>query len=193
VEDVMKYLKPNEIVKVLSEAKRHGNRSHLMFLLGFKLGLRVSEIASIKLADISTGRISVKRAKGSEDVQDRELASHDNPLLDEKRVLAAWLRERGEDASEYLFPSREADVVSERQIQRLFTRCAIRAGIDEKRAHIHTLKHSLGRMLAEQKVELYFIQKVLGHKYLSSTQIYLSITADEAAVESNKVLASVFA
>jgi site-specific recombinase XerD len=188
----LKYLKPNEIVKVLTEAKRHGNRTHLMFLLGFKLGLRVSEIAGIRMDSISGGCITVKRAKGSEDVQDRELVGHDNPLLDEKRVLAAWLRER-DDSSEYLFPSREADVVSERQIQRLFTRCAIRAGIDEKRAHIHTLKHSLGRALVDQQVPLYFIQKALGHKYLSSTQVYLSITGEEAARAANKAMVSAFA
>jgi site-specific recombinase XerD len=189
----IKYLKPNEIVKVMSEAKRHGTRSHLMFLFGFSLGLRVSEIAGIKMADISGGRISVKRAKGSEAVEDRELVSHDNPLLDEKRVLAAWLHERGTDVSEYLFPSREADKVSERQIQRLFTRCAIRAGISPERAHCHCLKHSLGRTLVDQKVPLYFIQKALGHKYLSSTQVYLSITGEEASRAANQALASAFA
>src|ERR1700730_5892159 len=122
----IKYLKTNEIVKVLAEAKKHGNRTHLMFLLGFSLGLRVSEIAGIKMSNIVGNRISVTRAKGSDPVEDRELVSHDNPLLDEKRALAAWLRERGEDASEFLFTSREADGVSERQIQRLFTRCALR-------------------------------------------------------------------
>jgi integrase/recombinase XerD len=189
----IKYLKPNEMMKVLAEAKRHGSRTHLMFLLGFQAGLRVSEIAGIRLENVRGGRISVTRAKGSEDVDGRELVTSDNILLDEKRALAAWLRERGEDTSEFLFPSREADQVSERQIQRLFTRCAIRAGIEAGRAHTHVLKHSLGRLLVDQKVPLYFIQKTLGHKYLSSTQVYLSITGEEAARESNKALAMAFA
>jgi site-specific recombinase XerD len=188
----IKYLKPNELLRLLAEAKRHSARSHLMFLLGFKIGLRVSEIAGIRMTDIAGGRISVQRAKGSEDVDNRELVADTNVLLDEKRALACWLRERGEDPSEYLFPSRERDVVSVRQIQRLFTRCAIRAGIAEDRAHSHVLKHSLGRLLVDQKVPLYFIQKTLGHRYLSSTQVYLSITGEESAREANKALASAF-
>jgi site-specific recombinase XerD len=190
----IKYLNTKEITAVLTEAKKHGNRSHLMFLFGFRLGLRVSEIAGIKLADIANGRISVRRLKGSDPIEDRLLVSHENPLFDEKRALAAWLRERGDaDGSIYLFTSREGSAVSARQIQRLFNRCAIRAGIEPERAHTHTLKHSLGRLLVDQKVPLYYIQKSLGHKYLSSTQVYLSITGEESARESNKVLDQVFA
>jgi integrase len=205
VEDNMadiKFLKAPEIEAVLVQARKHGSRTHLMFILGFRLGLRVSEIAYIKMADISNGRISVRRLKGSDPVENRLLSSHENPLFDEKRALAAWLRERGDgDGSEYLFTSRELSerdgsrkrlAVSPRQIQRLFNRCAILAGVNPERAHTHCLKHSLGRLLADQRVPLYFIQKALGHKYLSSTQIYLSITGDEAAHESNKVLNSVF-
>src|SRR5258708_3752931 len=189
----IKYLNPNEITAVLTEAKKHGSRSHLMFLFGFRLGLRVSEIAGIKLSDIANGRISVHRLKGSDPVEDRLLASHDSPLFDEKRALAAWLRERGDgDGSMFLFTSREGSAVSARQIQRIFTRCAIRAGIEPERAHTHCLKHSLGRLLVDQKVPLYFIQKSLGHKYLSSTQVYLSITGEESAREANKALTSAF-
>jgi integrase/recombinase XerD len=165
-----------------------------MFLLGFTLGLRVSEISGIKLDDISNGRISVHRLKGSDPVEDRLLTSHENPLYDEKLALTAWLRERGDaDGSIFLFTSREGSAVSSRQIQRLFNRCAILAGIEPERAHTHSLKHSLGRLLVDQKVPLYYIQKALGHRYLSSTQVYLSITGEEAARESNKVLGSVFA
>src|SRR5712691_10516795 len=133
----IKYLKPTEITGVLAEAKRHGTRTHLMFLLGFSMGLRVSEIAGIRIADIANGHISVTRLKGSDPVEDRVLVSHDNPLFDERKALAAWLKDRGSDASEFLFTSREGDVVCARQIQRLFNRCAIRAGVNPERAHTH--------------------------------------------------------
>jgi integrase/recombinase XerD len=190
----IKYLSKNEMGAVLIQARKHGSRSHLQFLLGFTLGLRVSEIASIKLADCVNGRISVKRLKGSDPVEDQLLTSHDNPLFDCKLALANYLKERGDgDGSMFLFVSREGSAVSARQIQRLFNRCAILAGVEPERAHTHCLKHSLGRLLVDQKVPLYYIQKALGHRYLSSTQVYLSITGEEAARESNKVLARVFA
>src|SRR5438270_12202301 len=118
----IKYLKPNEIAAVLQEAKRHGSRTHLMFLFGFSLGLRVSEIASIRMADVVNGRITVHRLKGSDPVEDRQLVGHDNMLFDERKALAAWLKDRGNDPSDFLFASRERDVVCARQIQRVFNR-----------------------------------------------------------------------
>jgi site-specific recombinase XerD len=190
----LKYLNISEIRAVLNQAKKHSSRTHCMFLLGFALGLRVSEIAGIKLADYKNGRISVVRLKGSDPVEDQALETHHDILFCQRRAIDAWLRERGDgDGSIFLFTSREGSALSSRQIQRLFNRCAILAGVSPERAHTHCLKHSLGRLLVDQKVPLYFIQKALGHRYLSSTQIYLSITSEEAARETNKVMASVFA
>jgi site-specific recombinase XerD len=190
----IKYLNTKEIEAVLTQARKHSVRTHLMFLLGFQFGLRVSEISEIKLADVTNGRISVFRKKGSDPVDGEKLPSHENPLFDVKAVMASWLEERGDgDGSCFLFTSREGSAVSPRQVQRLFNRCAILAGVEPERAHTHALKHSLGRLLVDQKVPLYFIQKALGHRYLSSTQVYLSITGEEAARETNKVMASVFA
>jgi site-specific recombinase XerD len=190
----IKYLNTKEIEAVLTQARKHSVRTHLMFLLGFQFGLRVSEISEIKLADVANGRISVFRKKGSDPVDGEVLPTHDNPLFNVKAVMASWLAERGDgDGSCFLFTSREGSAVSPRQVQRLFNRCAILAGVEPERAHTHALKHSLGRLLVDQKVPLYFIQKALGHRYLSSTQVYLSITGEEAARETNKVMASVFA
>src|SRR5258708_21672330 len=114
----MEYLKPNELLKVLEYAKRHGTREHAIFLLGYAHALRASEIASLTLEDVKNGRIRCNRGKGSQHTVE-ELREHSNPLLNEKLVLAAWLRERGDgDGSVFLFTSRQGSRLSRQQVYR---------------------------------------------------------------------------
>src|ERR1700739_3052472 len=99
----MEYLQPTELLKVLEHARQRSAREHCMFLLGYAHALRASEIASITLEDVRNGRIHCNRGKGSQNTVE-ELREHQNPLLNEKLVLAAWLRKRGEaDSSVFLF------------------------------------------------------------------------------------------
>src|SRR5881396_450068 len=108
----MEYLKPNELLKILGYARKEGARSLCMFLLGYAHALRASEIADLTLEDVKNGRIRCRRGKGSQHTTE-ELREHANPLLNEKLVLAAWLRKRGDgDGSVFLFTSRQGSRLS---------------------------------------------------------------------------------
>lgn len=188
----MKYLKPNELLKVLTEARKQGIREHAMFLLAYHHGLRASEISRFQLADVDMkrGEVYVRRLKGS--LQTRQpIKSHDNPLLDEKAVLTAYLRERGDADSSLLFVSRLGSGICRAQVYNLFNRCSILAGVGQRGSHC--LKHSLGRHLVDQNVPLPHIQLLLGHRDLKSTACYLSISQEEAAKAATNALQTVFA
>jgi site-specific recombinase XerD len=189
----MNYLSPVELLRVLSEAKKHGSREHCAFLLAYKHGLRASEICKLTLDDVRNGEINVRRCKESlHTVQ--PLQSHDNPLLDEKRALTAWLRERGDaDGSAMLFTSRNGSGLSRQQIYNLFYDIAMRAGIDKSRRFPHICKHSLGAHLVRNGVGLAYVQQALGHKHISSTVRYTHITAAESAEKVGEVMNRVFA
>lgn len=188
----MEYLKPSELVSVLAEAKKRGSREHAMFLIAYRCGLRASEIANLSLDDIQDGKITVRRLKDSLTTV-RRLESHDNALLDERKALQAYLRERGDaDGSRMLFISREGSGLSRSQVYRLFDDVAYRAGIDKARRHPHILKHSLGAHLVRQNVSIAYIQKSLGHKHLTSTQVYLGVTDSEANDQATVALGKAF-
>jgi integrase len=190
----IKYLTPTELQAVLREAKKQGRAKHLAFLLGYRHGLRSSEIAGLKLSDLANGQISVRRVKQSlHTIQ--PLESHENPLFDEKRALAAYMRERGQIDSVYLFtsPRSTGKPVSRRQVFNWFQDIAYRAGIDAERRHCHVLKHALGRHMAEKNVPLYHIQKALGHRHITSTEVYLSISDREASGQATQVVNSLYA
>src|SRR5260370_17263260 len=103
----MEYLKPNELLKVLEQARKHGAREHAMFLLGYGHALRASEIASLTLEDVRNGRIRCNRGKGSQHTTE-ELRESPNVILDEKMALPPCLPEPAvADASVFLFTSRQ--------------------------------------------------------------------------------------
>ena len=54
------YLKPEELLKVIAEAKKRGTREHAMFLLAYAHALRASEIAMLTVDDVRSGKISCK-------------------------------------------------------------------------------------------------------------------------------------
>jgi len=186
----MKYLKPNELLKVLAEAKKHGIRELAMFCLAYHHGLRSSEICKLLLADIKDGTIDVRRLKGSlHTIQ--PLKSHDNPLLNERAILSAYMRSRPDTGSQFLFVSRLGSGMTRQAIYHLFSRISIRAGVGQKGSHC--LKHSLGRHMIEHGVSIAHIQQMLGHADLKATARYLSISQEDAAQAADKAMRSIFA
>jgi integrase/recombinase XerD len=115
-------------------------------------GLRVSEVASLKVDDIDSTRmlIRVEQGKGRKDRN-------------------AMLRHG------WLFPGRSCtDPVSTRQINRAVHEAAEAAGI-RKHVSPHTLRHSFATHLLEQDVDIRVIQVLLGHSKLDTTALYARV------------------
>jgi site-specific recombinase XerD len=75
----------------------------------------------------------------------------------------------------WLFPGlNPIDPLSKRQLNRLFHVAAQTAGLN-KRASLHTLRHSFATHLLEQKTDIRIIQVLLGHKKLETTALYSQV------------------
>ncbi len=176
-------LESSEILRVLRTAKAHGVREWAMFLLGFRHGLRASEITALRLDDVNLrdGSIRIERLKGSlQTVQ--ALADHrGEPLLSELKALRQWLSQRQNDGSDYLFTSAKGGRLSRVQVFRLFASIATEAGLPPEKAHPHTLKHSLATGLVAANVNLAIIKQALGHRSINSTMRYISVSDRDAS------------
>jgi integrase/recombinase XerD len=137
-------------------------------------GLRVSEVASIKVDDIDSTRmlIRVEQGKGRKDR---------NAMLSPQllTLLRLWWKEgkrRGLMLPHgWLFPGRGCtDPISTRQINRAIHEAAEAAGI-RKRVSPHTLRHSFATHLLEQDVDIRVIQVLLGHSKLDTTALYARV------------------
>ncbi len=145
------------------------NVKHKMILMvTYSGGLRVNETAHLKVNDIDSDRmqIRVQQGKGR---KDRYTLLSPKVL---KRLQEYWRAYRPHD---WLFPSRrKVSPICDSTIQRVFKQSKEKAGI-QKEASVHTLRHSFATHLLEQGVNLFVIQKLLGHKYIQSTLIYLHL------------------
>lgn len=148
------------------------NLKHLAILqLIYSSGLRISEAANLKIADIDSKhmRVHVIRGKGAKE-RYTKLSS-----LTLQTLRSYWQQYRPQD---YLFAGQKAQGQSPihiRSIALAFKKARILAGI-KKPATVHTLRHSFASHLLDQGENLHTIQKLLGHSSIKSTVIYLHVS-----------------
>ena len=143
--------------------------------VAYGAGLRVSEVAHLKVDDIDSARmlIRIEQGKGRKDRN----AMLSPQLLE---LLRLWWREgkkRGVMLPHgWLFPGRSrTDPISSRQLHRAVREAAEVAGI-RKRVSPHTLRHSFATHLLEQDVDIRVIQELLGHSKLETTALYTKVS-----------------
>jgi type 1 fimbriae regulatory protein FimB/type 1 fimbriae regulatory protein FimE len=188
----MKYWKPNELLNVLSEARKVSHRNHLLVLLAYKHGLRSSEVCALRLRDIAHGRLDCQRLKGSLHTN-RPLESDPNILLDEKRALASYMVERGDVDTDVLFVSRLGKGMTRRAVYDIFEDATAAAGIEPGRRNPHCAKHTLGALLYRAGVDTFALQQLLGHRDAKATAIYAGVTQDEAHSKALSAASAIFA
>ncbi len=163
-------LSTGEVARLLEAVPSRKQRLVLMTI--YSAGLRVSEVTHLRVADIDSARrvIHVRQGKGG---KDRQVML--SPLLLEE-LRAYWRFYRPAD---WLFPGRDpAQPLSAACVQRLCQKARRRAGID-KPVSPHTLRHSFATHLLEAGTDLRLIQRLLGHRSLSTTQRYLHIATHQ--------------
>jgi site-specific recombinase XerD len=150
----------------------HNIKHRAMILSAYAAGLRLSEITHLKITDIDSQRmvIRVRQGKGRKDRY--VMLSED--LLDTLRAYYRVERPRGD----WLFPGREPDApFTNHTLRYAFNKARARSGI-AKKFSIHTLRHCFATHLLEAGTDIRTIQLLLGHRCLSTTQIYTHVSKE---------------
>ncbi|WP_433980335.1 tyrosine-type recombinase/integrase [Chryseobacterium sp. RLHN22] len=161
-----KYLSKEEILKMIELTENLKHKSMISLLYG--CGLRVSELINLKITDIDSKseRISIIQAKGKKD----------RYVMLPKSVLPL-LREYFKKNSPkiYLFEGGSNEKYSSRSVQQVVKQAAIKAKV-QKPVTPHILRHSFATHLIENGTDIRYIQELLGHKSVITTQIYTHVT-----------------
>ena len=179
--------------------------------LQYGTGLRVSELARLRIKDVDTKReqLTVKCGKGDKDrvtmlphqlitdIEELKKSARERYDYDREKgvagvalpgALARKMPKAGERWSWFwLFPANHLSMDPESEVRRRYhlhagvygralTRAAELAGI-EKRVTSHVLRHSFATHLLEQGCDIRTIQDLLGHKDVTTTEIYTHVAA----------------
>lgn len=156
-------------MKQLLDAIKNDKHKLLVELL-YSSGLRVSECVKMKVDDLNLKEkmgkvISGKGKKDRYIILSNNLIEHLNKYLKVK------------EESEYLFPS-DKKHISVRMAQKIVKKAAKNAGI-KKRVFCHALRSSFATHLLESGVDIRYIQQLLGHSNLSTTELYTRVSTKE--------------
>ncbi|MCP5042330.1 MAG: tyrosine-type recombinase/integrase [bacterium] len=167
-------LSRKEVRAVLSVVRDPMRR--MAFTTIYALGLRLGEALRLQTEHIDSDRLMVwvRSGKGA---KDRAIAMP-RPLL--TRLRRYWKEERPKASSPatagHLFISaRTGEPVHPTTLQKTFIAARKEAAL-KKHASIHTLRHSYATHLLESGVSLRTIQKLLGHKAMKTTLLYMHVT-----------------
>ena len=162
-------LSPEELAQLL-EAARPG-RERVLLQTAYACGLRLMEVLNLQVSDIDSARmlVQVRQGKGNKD----RLVPLSGRLLAELRDY--W---RSYRPARWLFSNQgQQGPVHPGTVQRQLRRAVLKAGL-RKPATMPTLRHSYATHLLEAGVEVMTLQKILGHRQLSTTAHYLHLRGD---------------
>jgi site-specific recombinase XerD len=171
-----KALARSELISILEPgpiARRHEQDFQTALCLMVATGLRVGELCRIKLEDISPDCAVIRvHGKGS---RDRVVYVTDDSLRTALSIIVAQ-RRRGDGV--HLLLNRLCAPMRPQSIRSRLRNIAVQSGI-QRRITPHMLRHTAATLLIETGVDIRFVQRLLGHSSIATTEIYTHVT-DEA-------------
>ena len=159
-------LNRDEVLKLLQCIPSRKQRMLLTTM--YATGMRVGEAVRLRVSDIDSRRMTILVSRGKGNKQ--RLVPLSQKLLTELRLF--WKTHRN---PVWLFPSRRPDrPLTAAAAGRTLQRAKLRAGL-KRRFSTHVLRHTFATELLEAGVDLFSIQKILGHRSLSTTATYTHV------------------
>lgn len=172
VEIIIRYAYQQHYAAITDYQKETSLRNILILELLFSTGMRVSEVSNLKAKsiDLKSKNIYIY-GKGS---KERIMCLANNSIA---KLLEQYLKIR-KDNSEYLFTNKLGNPYSDQSIRNMVNDYAKAAGVE---MHItpHMFRHTFATALLEEDVNIRYIQQLLGHSSIVTTQIYTHISTNK--------------
>ena len=179
IDDIKTPKKAKSLPKVLTKQEikelfhaTHFGRNRLMLQFMYGSGSRVSEVVKLKVEDINLKERTamILGGKGNKDrliILSKEWIKGIKKYLKKKKIQ-----------SEFVFSKKNGKNLSTDTIQRIVREAAVAAGI-HKHVTPHSLRHSYATHLLEAGTNIRYIQTLLGHSSLNTTQIYTNVASEQ--------------
>ncbi|MFD2235505.1 tyrosine-type recombinase/integrase [Phaeospirillum tilakii] len=172
-------LSPEEMRRLLAAAERAAQgggfaevQTRFIIVCLFTTGLRIGELVSVGLEEVDPVAATIRvRGKGN---RERRVYL---PGAEAERILRGYLAARAApgSGSDRLLVGADGVALTAQTIRRRLSQLARAAGI-ERRVTPHMLRHTAATQLIEAGVDIRFVQKLLGHASIATTQIYTQVS-----------------
>ena len=168
-------LNKKEVEEMILKTTNLKHKLVIMFL--YYAGLRLDEVRNLKWQNLDFERklIQLKITKGN----------HERVVFLHEKLINA-LEFLGKAKEGLIFISERGKIYNKRTIQQIVKNAARKAEI-KKSVHPHTLRHSFATHLLEAGCDIRYIQHLLGHKNLQTTQIYTYVANKDLSNLSNLI------
>jgi len=170
---VIKTLTKEQILELFSNIDKSsltGMRDYCILLLLIDSGIRVSELAGIKISDIDFPHnlimITGKGQKQRVVPITRHTKKHLNQYLRNSRPLLC------KSGTPYLFPSRDGEHISVNGIQQFLRRLAKKSGLGNVKCSPHIFRHSFATHALANGANVLVLKDIMGHESLATTNKY---------------------
>jgi integrase/recombinase XerD len=178
----------DEMMKLLDQPNlslRPHLRNKAILEILYATGIRLNELVSLKVYDVDLKdkvlHIQGKGRKQRVVPLGKRAAGHLKEYLE--KIRPWWARRNPKERS--LFLNHHGQPLSKESVQVFIRRYRLSAGI-KKPASPHTFRRSCATHMLQQGADIRYIQKLLGHQHLSTTQIYTRVVPAEVKETHNK-------
>jgi len=180
---MVRYLTAKEEKRLISSIEgRHSQRNKMIVKLAVNTGLRVSELCGLRISDVKNGRIRDELMVRKEIAKGKE----ERPIpLNRKakeaiKGITSWNEGHHfkQDPTGKLLISQKGKGMTRQQVQTVIKKAREKAGLEIK-ATPHSLRHSFATRVYERTKDIRVVQKLLGHKSITTTQIYADVTREK--------------
>lgn len=180
------YLAVAEIEAIIKAADDSGplaDRDRAIIELLYGCGLRISELAGLKVNQIEFEAGFVKVLGKGDKQRLVPLGEYAQKAIE--RHLESSDKERRGSGSPLIFPNRLGRAFSRAGLWKIVRKMVLKAGISKK-VTPHTFRHSFATHLLEGGADLRTVQEMLGHADISTTEIYTRIDREYIIAEHRK-------
>jgi len=183
----MLVLTPDEARRLIAAVDRTaiwGPRNHALVVFLFHTGLRVGELVALNCSDVAADHGQVRSVLHLPAAAAKFHRSRLVPLNETAqhavRTILAWNARYGfsVEPGAPLLVTRKHTRMSDRSVQALFAELRVKAGLDVQ-ATPHSARHTMATQALACGGNVRALQTILGHKRLTSTEIYAHVNRDE--------------
>lgn len=151
--------------RALRDFAKSDKRTYAMVELLLQTGIRIGELAEIKLNDVTDDSLKIDGRK--------------IPLNKAvRKAVTNYLKVRHESDTDYMFVTKTGRQLLVRNIRSIITRCFREVGIED--AKVQDLRNTFIAYQLMNGASISYISKIVGHKRLSSTEKYLDLVKQES-------------